>query len=174
MFDKQCAKHQEAKKAVHFVTWKRAHYQLSAIKEQFPGSPKANILLIECQWCPYERHLTHALKEWNWPQLITELPSPTVLQWGCELRSGTGVRQLWAELWEEQWNKSWDIQAYSKSCWTMPGVSIDWTYCLATTVYHPINLCSSMALYSLGHTYPAGGIWACMWECIELLWAVQT
>lgn len=42
MFDKQ----QEAKKAVHFVTWKRAHYQLSAIKEQFPDFQKQIFSLL--------------------------------------------------------------------------------------------------------------------------------
>lgn len=48
MSDKQKAKHQRAKKDVHVVTERRVHYQMLAIKEQLPGSPKANIFPTGC------------------------------------------------------------------------------------------------------------------------------
>lgn len=65
MFDKQHVKHLEAKRAVHFVTYKRANYQLLAVEEQFPESPNANIFIIRCQQHPLKKDLVSMLKKWN-------------------------------------------------------------------------------------------------------------
>lgn len=49
----------------NFITEKRAHYQMFAIKEKLSCSLKANNLTSGCRLCPCKIDLAHMLKKWN-------------------------------------------------------------------------------------------------------------